>query len=68
MIVRDARLLADRTCGRDEKAFKAAFMTSPSHSPGRGMLEVTVMACAYAVSDAARACKMQPAGQQNMPN
>ena len=32
-------------------------MTSPSHSPGRGMLEVIVMACAYAVSAAASACR-----------
>lgn len=32
------------TCGRAEKAFKVAFMASPSHSPGRGMLHTTDIA------------------------
>jgi len=32
------------TCGKAENAFSAAFMTSPSHSPGSGMLEVMVIA------------------------
>ena len=32
------------TCGKAENAFSAAFMTSPSHSPGSGMLDVIVMA------------------------
>lgn len=36
-------------------------MMSPSHSPGNGMLEVTVIAWAYAVSEAARACATQQA-------
>ena len=36
--------LRQLACGSTEKAFKAAFMVSPSHSPGRGMLDVMVRA------------------------
>ena len=33
-----------QACGNAEKAFKAAFMVSPSHLPDRGMLDATVSA------------------------